>query len=79
MSNKLDQAYTYYINNKTDIVSEYLYQYIAIDDKKIIVNSKEKISVIQEMLDKGYEMGDFLVQYVTTDEEQIQRFYSRFV
>ena len=73
----LDKEYQYYTNNRDTFLKEYNGKYIVIKDENILGVYNTQIEALSAT-SQNHEVGTFLIQHVTTlDEEQIQRFFSR--
>lgn len=79
--NKVDvlkQEFGYYIQHKKDFIEKYNEKFIVLQSHNVIYVSNTREEAINGALKKGYELGTFLVQYVTTDNnETIHRYCSR--
>jgi hypothetical protein len=73
----LEREYAFYQEHKENLKRDYLNKYIVIKDAKVLGAYDSKEMALSETI-KTEEMGSFLVQKVSQDDEQlVQRFYSR--
>jgi hypothetical protein len=75
--NNLSKEYEFYKKNKPQLQEKYNNQYIALKNCKVITSGNNKKIVIDEMIKKGYSVGDFLTHLVSDDSDIVQRYYSR--
>ncbi len=64
----LENEYAYFKANKESIIDSHLNKFVVIVDEQIIAEYDTIEEAIRESL-KRYKMGDFLVEFCTTDEE----------
>jgi prephenate dehydrogenase len=75
----IKEDFQYYLDNQTELVSEYCNRYIVIKDKKVVGNyGTEKEAYIEST--KEYELGTFLIQHcMPGTENYTQTFHSRWI
>lgn len=71
----LKAEFQYYLENKESLLKDYENQYIVIKDRKILGNYPDLMTAVEETK-KTHELGTFLVQHVTKEDEEV-RFHSR--
>ena len=72
---KIDQAFGYYKANKESLLSKYKDKFIVIVDNKVVGTFDDKMGAV-DWAAENYEVGTFLTQHVTKEEEVIY-FHSR--
>jgi hypothetical protein len=77
MLDQLSKEYDFYKSHKPDLLEKYSEQYIALKNQRVIVSGKNKEKLVKIMLSKGYKLGEFLVHFVSSDSDIVQRYYSR--
>jgi len=73
----LDKGYEYYKEHKKELLEKYKDKFIVIVNQKVISNYSSREEALSKTV-QIYELGKFLIQKVTDQEEEIiQRFHSR--
>lgn len=72
----LERDYQFYKDNKAELAREHSGKFIVIKNKKVIGTFPSKEEAIEET-SKAHELGTFLVQFVSENDEQVQHFHSR--
>ena len=74
---ELDREFDYYQQNKDMFLSKYDGKVVVIVGNDVVgVYDSEREAVDETVKAKKYQLGEFLVQYVT-DEDQTEFFHSR--
>ena len=74
---KISQEYDYYTKNKQILKEKYDNKYIAIKDCKVVMSGDSKKQVLDNMLKKNHNLGDFIVHLVSDTSDVVHRLYSR--
>jgi hypothetical protein len=72
----LDDLYKWFDENRDSIIANHLNECVLLKDNSVIGyfhNTEAALSAAQE---KGFDMGDFLIQHCITDEEEIMLYYN---
>lgn len=72
----LEQEFKFYQNNKGDLIRKYNNRFVVIKGDKVLGDFGSREEAI-EAAQKDHALGSFLVQRVSVDDEQVQRFHSR--
>lgn len=75
MTVNLRTEYQYYLDHKAEFLAQYEGKYIVIKHNKVLGVYDSDLHAIQETTKKE-ELGTFIVQFVTSNDDQI-RFHSR--
>lgn len=74
----LEKEFKYYIDNQTELVKQYMDKYIVIKDNTVIGAYPSQIEAYEGTLNKGVEMGTFLIQHcLPGTQSYTQTFHSR--
>ena len=74
----LKDEFDYYLSNKESFVKKYEGKFISIKHHTVICEADTREEAITNTIKMGNEMGTFLVQHVSKDDDEtIQRFHSR--
>ena len=77
MKDSLQKAFQYYLDHQENLVKKYNGQFIVIKDDKVIGSYDNELEAV-EVTSKEFEIGTFLVQFVSPgDSAYTQSFYSR--
>lgn len=71
----LDKEYQFFKEKKDELLAEYENKFVVIRGQKVIASYDDKMEAIEETK-KSYELGTFLVQHVTKEDE-VAFFHSR--
>lgn len=75
----LKKSFDYYKKHQDELATKYAGKFIVIVNNEVVGAYNTEIDAVQESL-KQYHLGDFLVQYVESGEQNItQTFHSRVV
>jgi hypothetical protein len=72
----LDDLYKWFDENRDSVIANHLNECVLLKDNSVIgyfSNTEAALSAAQE---KGFNMGDFLIQHCITDEEEIMLYYN---
>lgn len=73
----LEEEYKYYIDNKDSLIKKHNKKFVVIKENEVIGVYSTREKALEETI-KEHELGSFLIQKVSkNEEEQIQRFSSR--
>lgn len=72
----LETEFKFYQDNKADFLRKYNNRYVVIKDRKVLGDFASREEAI-ETTQKDHALGTFLIQHVSADDEEIQRFHSR--
>jgi hypothetical protein len=73
----LEKEYKYYEEHKKELLEKYKDRFIVIVNQKVISDYSSREEALSKTVEI-YELGKFLIQKVTDQEEEIiQRFHSR--
>ncbi len=72
----IEQEFKYYQDHKKELIQKYNNRFIVIKDRKVIADFSSREEAIAKT-QKEHKLGTFLVQFVSANDEQVQRFYSR--
>ena len=74
----LRSDFEYYLEHQKELAKEYEGQYLVIYDREVVGDYEDMGDALYDALDKGYEMGDFLLEKCSADPNSIvHTFYSR--
>lgn len=74
----LDKDFTFYLENQSELVEKYHGRFIVIKDQNVIGDYDSEQEAIDKMLDLGHDMGTFLIQHCTDDDNTTSAtFHSR--
>jgi len=73
----LEKEYKYYEEHKKELLEKYKDRFIVIVNQKVISDYSSREEALSKTVEI-YELGKFLIQKITDQEEEIiQRFHSR--
>lgn len=75
MSVNLQAEYKYYLDHKAEFLAKYEGKFIVLKHQKVLGVYSSDLEAIKETTKKE-ELGTFIVQHVTNNENQV-RFHSR--
>lgn len=73
--NNLNSEFEFYLSKKDEFLKTYPGKFIAIKNKTVLGVYNDRLEAINETR-KNHELGTFIVQHVTKDDDQL-RFHSR--
>lgn len=77
MNENLIKAFQYYLDHQKKLVKKYNGKFIVIKDGEVLGSYDDELEAV-EKTSKDYEIGTFLVQFVSPgDSAYTQNFYSR--
>ncbi len=72
----LEKEFKFYQDNKQDFLRKFNNRFVVIKDQKVLGDFASREEAI-EATQKDHSLGSFLIQLVSADDEQVQRFHSR--
>lgn len=72
----LEREFKFYQDHKEDLMKKYNNRYVAIKGDAVLADFSSREEAI-EATQKEHAMGTFLIQFVSSEEDPVQRFYSR--
>ena len=75
----LEKEYQYYQNNKPLLDSEHDGKFIVIVGENVLGEFEFREEAIKSAISQAHQIGTFLVQFCTLQEDQTQQYHSRVV
>ena len=73
---KLDDLYKWFDKNRASIIANHINECVLLKDKSVIGYYPDNESALADAENKGFAMGEFLIQDCITDEDEIMLFYN---
>ena len=72
----LDDLYIWFDENRKTIITGHLNECVLLKDKSVIGYYPDTETALSAAQEKGFNMGEFLIQDCITDEEELMLFYN---
>jgi hypothetical protein len=72
----LDNLYKWFDENQDSIIANHLNESVLLKDNSVIGYFPDTEVALSAAQEKGFNMGDFLIQHCITDEEEIMLYYN---
>jgi len=72
----LDDLYIWFDENRKKIIAGHLNECVLLKDKSVISYYPDTETALSAAREKGFNMGEFLIQDCITDEEELMLFYN---
>jgi len=72
----LDDLYIWFDENRKVIIAGHLNECVLLKDKSVIGYYPDTETALSAAQEKGFNLGEFLIQDCITDEEELMLFYN---
>jgi len=72
----LDDLYIWFDENRKSIIAGHLNECVLLKDKSVIGYYPDTETALSAAQEKGFNLGEFLIQDCITDEEELMLFYN---
>jgi len=72
----LDNLYIWFDENRKTIITGHLNECVLLKDKSVIGYYPDTETALSAAQEKGFNLGEFLIQDCITDEEELMLFYN---
>ena len=72
----LDNLYKWFDENRKEIISDHLNEFVLLKNKSVIGYYPTNEAALSAAEEKGFIMGEFLIQDCISDEDEIMLFYN---
>ena len=72
----LDDLYIWFDENRKAIIADHLNECVLLKDKSVIGYYPDTETALLAAQEKGFSLGEFLIQDCITDEEELMLFYN---